>query len=286
LNTVPKIEQPVDLNFGNRMKLLGLDVTPSRVQPGGAVELSLYWQSLAEMDEDYSIGIHLLDANQRVIASRDSYPGHGLLPTRLWHAGQIIRDTYWLPVAADAAAPGVGRINVSLYTLRDNHNLPALDPSGMEVTPIVGRLKITSTRSANPKPQNETAYTFGNQIRLIGYDLSSGPGPGPGHQVVLYWKRVGSITTDYTLFLHVLDSAGNIATQIDHPPGNGENPTSLWDEGEVVVDSLTLPPVPQNNFRIEIGLYDPVTQERLQVSDGNGNPSGDHVILGSAQIGK
>lgn len=248
--------------------------------------LSLYWQSLAAMDEDYSIGIHLLDANQRVIGSRDSYPGHGLLPTRLWRPGQIIRDTYWLPVAADAAAPGIARINVALYTREGKRDLPALDPGGNQVTPIVGRLKITGTSSSTPKPQNESGYNFGNQVRLIGYDLPASGDPGPGQKLVLYWKRVGNIATDYTLFLHILDSADNIVAQIDQPPGNGENPTSLWDEGEIVTDSLTLPATPPNTYRIEIGLYDPATGERLPVSDAKGNPAGDHMILGSVHTGK
>jgi hypothetical protein len=124
------------------MKLLGYDVAPRAARPGESVELTLYWQSLAEMDDDYSIGIHLVDASQRVIGKRDSYPGHGMLPTRLWRVGQMIRDTYWLPIAADAPRGAKAQILVSLYERVRKRDLIARDPRGEIITPFIGEIEV------------------------------------------------------------------------------------------------------------------------------------------------
>jgi hypothetical protein len=280
-NDVPKTIQRVDIAYGGKMKLLGYDVTPRRALPGESVTLTLYWQSLATMDADYSIGIHLLDANQRVIGARDSYPGHGMLPTRLWYVGQIIRDTYWLPVAADTSGPGVARIQVSLYTLEDKRDLPALDPNGRAVTPIIGQIKIASPNPVTPRVQNPTDYAFGKQIALIGYDIQ----PGVSLRLALYWKRIVPITDDYTVFVHILDVNGKIVAQKDQSPENGSNPTFLWDDGEVVVDPYAFD-LPVGTYQIEVGLYRAETGERLSATHGKGNALGDHVMLTSFGVGR
>ena len=142
MSEVALIPNRVDISYDDRIKLLGYEISPRRVLPGDTTELVLYWQSFAPMDEDYSIGIRVLDANQRVIGARDSYPGHGMLPTRLWRAGQIIRDVYWLPIAPDAPAVSDAQILVSLYERISKRDLIARDPRGQIITPFIGQIKV------------------------------------------------------------------------------------------------------------------------------------------------
>jgi hypothetical protein len=280
LAAVPAISHRVDLNYENKMKLLGYDLAPDRAHPGEWATLTLYWQSLTTMDRDYSIGIHLVDSNQRVISARDSYPGHGLLPTRLWRAGQILRDAYWLPIAGDAPAPSVASIQISLYSLPDRRELSADDPNGRTVSPpVVGRLKITGGAPVTARPQNTTADVFGNQIELLGYDLAPRAETAPGFDLTLYWKRRTPLTDDYTVFVHIVDASGKIIAQQDQQPDNGNNPTSLWGD-EVIVDHYSLPvPETRSAYRIELGLYDARTGARLSVTDAQKNALGDHVTL-------
>ncbi len=277
-NDVQNLAHRVDVNFDNKVELLGYDLSSNRALPGESVTLTLYWQSLAEMNTDYSVGIHLLDAHQRVIGARDSYPGHGLLPTRLWQPGQLIRDTYWLPISPDASAPNVAQIQVTLYSLETRRNLPASDPQGRAVTPIFGALKIASAHPITPHPQQTTAEVFGGKVTLIGYDLNTKSPSASGIDLTLYWKRVAPMTEDYTAFVHVLDANGKIVAQRDQPPGNGDDPTSLWDDGEVVVDRYAFA-LPAGAYRIDVGLYRAPAGARLPVTDGKGNPAGDHVAL-------
>jgi hypothetical protein len=138
------IPNRVDISYDDQIKLLGYDVSTRRVAPGNAIELTLYWQSLAPMDEDYSIGIRVLDAQQRVIGARNSYPGHGMLPTRLWYAGQAIRDVYWLPIAPDAPSEPHAQILVALYKRVSKRDLVARDPRGEIITPFIGQIEIVA----------------------------------------------------------------------------------------------------------------------------------------------
>lgn len=286
LEETQNLAHRVDIVYGEKMRLLGYDVSPHRAQAGEAIDLTLYWQSLAAMDEDYSIGIHLLDASQRVLGARDSYPGHGLLPTRLWRAGQMIRDTYWVPIAADAPAPSLAQIQIALYTRADKRDLPARDSQGQTITPIIGRFKIASPRMVEPRAQNATQYMFGKQIALIGFNLAKVAESAQGLNLTLYWKRLAPMTTDYTVFVHLLDSNGKIVAQKDQQPANGDNPTSLWDEGEVVMDSYVLAAPTRGMYQIEVGLYRADTGERLPVFDAKGNAVGDHVDLGVVEVGQ
>jgi hypothetical protein len=280
---VQNLPHRVDINFDHQLELLGYDVSTNHVAPGGATTLTLYWQALTKMDQDYSIGIHVLDPNGNVIAARDSYPGHGMLPTRLWYSGQMISDTYWLPIDAGAPAPTVGRIEISLYVRETKLELTAFDPQGKSITPIVGALKVGTATPVSFKPQQTADYTFDGKIDLIGYDASlARPAAGaPRLDLALYWKRQAPVPGDYTVFVHVLDANGNIVAQRDQPPDNGGDPTSLWDDGEIVPDrySFDLPAGLAGAVRVETGLYIPSSGARLPVADGSGRAVGDHVTL-------
>jgi 4-amino-4-deoxy-L-arabinose transferase-like glycosyltransferase len=264
---LPSTLRRVEIDYASKMRLIGYEVTSRRALPGESITLSLYWQSLAPMDEDYSIGIHLVDANGRVIGARDSYPGKGMLPTRLWRAGQIIRDDFWLPINGDAV-PGAARLHVSMYQRETKHDLPARDPSGAAITPIIGQIKIAAANPVIPAITNPTYYNFDQQIALIGYDLKR----VPSLDLTLYWKRLAPIQTDYTVFVHVIDANGTIIAQRDQPPANGNNPTSLWDDGEIVSDlySLALPSNPAKPIRVIVGLYEAGTGARLPVTNQDG----------------
>lgn len=128
----PAIPSRVEIRFGDSLMLLGSSVRPHPVDPRGALQVDLYWRVLAPMDTDYSLNLSALDENYRVVGARNSYPGHGLLPTRLMAEGLVFQDTYWLP----ANAPR-GSVQVSVYERESQENLGAFDPAGNEITPIV-----------------------------------------------------------------------------------------------------------------------------------------------------
>jgi hypothetical protein len=89
----------------------------------------------------------------------------------------------------------------------------------------------------------------------------------------------------YTAFVHLLDPVGKVIGQVDHVPGDGAFPTTGWLPGEVIADEYRLTtPVPPGGseagpLRLEAGLYDAQTAQRLAIVNQQGEPVADHVIL-------
>jgi hypothetical protein len=94
-------------------------------------------------------------------------------------------------------------------------------------------------------------------------------------QLTLHWEAVGSTPQNYTVFVHVLDSDGQLIAQADSPPCDGRCPTYGWIAGEYLVDphAFTLSADgPVGSYQIAVGLYDLATGERLPASDGLTHP--------------
>jgi hypothetical protein len=112
--------------FGTNLKLQGYDLRlhAGNLQPSGA-DLRLYWQVLPSAGKgakrsDLFTFIHLVDAENKIIAQFDGPPLEGLCPTSQWSPGALIIDRHelrWpqnLPGAALYLADGY-RILVGLY---------------------------------------------------------------------------------------------------------------------------------------------------------------------------
>ena len=112
--------------------------------------------------------------------------------------------------------------------------------------------------------------------------------PGQSLDLTLFWSPRGRPTQDYTVFLHLLDSLGQLRGQADSPPDSGRYPTSVWDAGEFIADLHTLsiaPDLPAGEYTVAIGLYDPQTGHRLPIIDQNGKVTGDLVIISGLVVG-
>jgi len=87
-------------------------------------------------------------------------------------------------------------------------------------------------------------------------------------RLTLYWQTSAALHSDYTVFVHSLDFEGKLAGQADGPPLADHYPTSAWRPGEIVQDSRLVPP----GQRYLVGLYDPVSGERLPAFAADGTP--------------
>ena len=272
-----KIPGRVEITFGDRIKLLAYSVTPHPAQPHDALQLDLYWQALAPMEQDYSINIAALDSETNVIGSRDSYHGHGMLPTRLMSQGQIFHDTYWVPVQTRPLSPTLGYIQVSLYSREGGNTLTATDSAGNEITPILGRFKLLPSHPVSVTPPHVSHFQFGDSIALEGYDIqSSNP-----LQVNLYWRARASVPLNYTVSLQLLDADGQVIGTGDAQPAKGMNPTSSWVPNEQVFDSHEFVGLADSGRgkALRVGLYRNETGERLEIRDGENKDLGSYIVL-------
>ena len=63
-----------------------------------------------------------------------------------------------------------------------------------------------------------------------------------------------------------MDEGNHIVGQRDAEPGSGARPTDGWPPGEAVIDNYGVPihpATPPGEYRVEIGMYDPETGQRL-----------------------
>jgi len=109
--------------------------------------LTLYWQSLKEMDEDYTTFTHLLDKGNLIWGQMDRQPLGG--PTSAWFVGMIGADRYDIAVAPDAP-PGEYQIEVGMYLLETMERLTAVDEGGQRLPDDRVLLEPKITIDGNP----------------------------------------------------------------------------------------------------------------------------------------
>jgi hypothetical protein len=101
----------VDQRFGDTLVLRGYSVR--RENAPSRLGVRLYWQARAPGSKDYTVFVHLLDANGRLIAQHDSLPNGGNSPMRVWQPGQVVADDHHVDIGATPSAPLT--IAVGLY---------------------------------------------------------------------------------------------------------------------------------------------------------------------------
>jgi hypothetical protein len=121
------ISHPTDFQTDGIIRLAGFDLPQDTFQPGQTLPLTLYWQGLAPMVEDYQIFVHLVDESGQPVAGFDKSPVDGWWPTSLWEPGQIFDDSYPLVIPEDLP-PGQYQLRTGLYRLSDLHRLPLSGP--------------------------------------------------------------------------------------------------------------------------------------------------------------
>lgn len=124
--------QPLEVNLGREIRLLGYDLPRSEVSPGEAFPLTLYWRGEGVIDEDYTVFIHLVGADGQIWGQEDSQPLHGFYPTSHWDWGDTVVDEHSVLVKPDAP-PGEYRLLVGMYLLSTMERLPVLDDDGRVV---------------------------------------------------------------------------------------------------------------------------------------------------------
>jgi hypothetical protein len=150
------------------------------------------------------------------------------------------------------------------------------------------RLAIYAVPLALPtEVQNPLDAKLGDEIALLGYSLlTSEVEAGDILPITLFWQALAQPKERYKVFVHVLDEAGHIVGQWDSEPGGGLNLTTLWQPGETVADNygvLIRPGTPPGLHRIEVGMYSPISGQRLTVGQG-GQAWSDHLVLDSIEV--
>ncbi|MCD6303081.1 MAG: hypothetical protein J7M15_06120, partial [Anaerolineae bacterium] len=148
-------------------------------------------------------------------------------------------------------------------------------------------------------PVEPIGAVLGDLAELVGYTLHHGRGtvPASGEVTVaagdilvldLYWRARGTGELSYKVFAQLLGEAFNSRTQgpvwgqHDSAPAGDAAPTDAWRAGDLVLDRHILvvdAEAPAGLYRLQVGMYDPITGARLPAQSASGEAWGDRVLL-------
>lgn len=272
--------------FGDSVFLLGYDLDDSRVQRGGEIRLTLYWQCLKLMEESYRIYLRLLNPVYRVWGEQSAPPlsPWGDLPTNQWEVGVMYRDERSIEFLP-GTPPGVYRLGLSLYDPQRQRGLKSAEGNEMN-------LGVVEVPKGRPLPETldiryELKADFGGVARLLGYSMAGDLQPGGEIHLTLFWQALAPTDQDYTVFIHLVGKEEHVWGQGDSPPADGFYLTTEWEEGEIVRDQHSIaisPEAPAGEYQLDIGMYLVSTGERLPVVDEEGQAQGDKVSVGGVKI--
>lgn len=309
---------PVEVDFGDRLHLRGFDL---ETDEEGRAMLATYWQTQPSTPAD-DLRIYPFyydEATGEIIEDTEQRPLVGSLwyPTSRWRPDETIRLTTlpWDVGPEAAVAVGVIAGRDWWHDLR----LPTDVLSGTAVVrPVFDgtALQLAWLREGHPSveerlftlpatPEGPARARFGDVATLLGYDLhclACDP-PNPGNPttltisraadgdaslaLTLFWQARTRTDRSYTVFTHLIGPDGQLASQQDNPPRDGTRPTDTWLAGELLVDPyrLAIPAgLAAGIYRIEVGMYDAVSGERLPAFDAGANRLPDDRLLLPASI--
>jgi hypothetical protein len=139
-------------------------------------------------------------------------------------------------------------------------------------------------------PEHRVDAVYGSSIQLVGYDIPGGTTRRPGDvlPLSLVWKALGPVPQDYTVGLFLMSPDGRLLAQRDSYPMNSFDPTGSWRPGSLHRDNqgVQLPlDIPPGAYALWAVLYWwQAPADRLPVTDANGEPVGDHVVLATVLI--
>ena len=281
------VAQPLDVNFGDQVRLTRYALSTDRPDAGEQVTLRLFWQAIRP-ERNYTVFVHIVGPDGQGLTQVDGEPLLGLYDmTTLWPRDRAVVDERRL-IIPTSTPPGRYRLEVGLYDANDVDAgpLPVLD--GAEN--VLGYSTILDYFLVDVPPLPEPSQliaggNLGGVVRLVGYDpaLPLQVAAGSRLRLTLTWECLATMEADYTVFIHLVGPGGQPLAQVDSQPQSGTYPTSFWNPGEFVADPYSLeitPGVPAGEYQLIVGMYLLSTEERLTVLDRQGQVVGDHVPLG------
>jgi hypothetical protein len=132
-----------DIRFDEDLLLAGHShvLESANLQGHKTLTVQLWWQSLAPVETDYTVFVHVVDEGGSIVAQADGVPVDGRYPTSAWKPGEQIIDTRLIQLPADLPG-GELRLIVGFYNPQDGRRVRLTDEDADYV--LLGQI------SANP----------------------------------------------------------------------------------------------------------------------------------------
>jgi hypothetical protein len=115
LTEAPHPQYPIDAQFGEVARLVGYDLSGD-IDYEESIHLTLYWEALGTTNTDYTVFVHLIDAEGALVGQGDYPPVAGMRPTSGWEIGEYLVDVHEVRLEESVTpTPGDARLMVGLY---------------------------------------------------------------------------------------------------------------------------------------------------------------------------
>ena len=111
------IATPVDINYGNKIKLLGIT---AEKQPQNKLRISYYWQPMDELGSFNTVFVHFTDKDDKGLFGND----HAFCQDRPFRElkGKFVEEPFVLDIPPSAAGKEV-TIKIGMYSVESNSRL-------------------------------------------------------------------------------------------------------------------------------------------------------------------
>jgi 4-amino-4-deoxy-L-arabinose transferase-like glycosyltransferase len=141
-----RFPNPMRINLNNDVALVGYELDPRAVRPGDTIELTLYWEPLRPVAENYSAFVQALAPPANLVGKAGGWAGGEQAPTSTWRPGEVVTDRYTLSIAADAQ-PGIYDVVVGMTGPPGNLPVVADDGHWLDDRIWLSRIRIAGPDS-------------------------------------------------------------------------------------------------------------------------------------------
>lgn len=252
----------------------------------GNQNFSFEWLPKTKIYHDYWTFVQIQTQDFERITGIDAPILRWIYPGTQWEIGDPVTDTFMLNVP-EGLATGAYRLVVGMYP----EGWPTIPATSYisETTnnaATVGWLKVPQAEAVTiPASARTIEATFDETFALTHTEFAQlENGQILAH---LYWhSEINRTPIDATVFVHFTDAEGNIIVQNDSRPWDGQYPTFIWDQGEIVRTAHVLQ-LPENqsveNLFLRLGMYTFPGPQNLSVTFEDTRQPNDLLELGALQ---
>ena len=285
-------------DWAGAIRLTQTELPRTPLQPGDTFLANFYLHTIGTLDTNLNAIVRLVDAAGNEVMRHEAWPFGSATST--WQPGQKTVDGHEFTLPVDAAA-GYLRVELGFY---DGDAQALVTPTVAGTSTSRGEfvpVGYVGVGLAGKQPALlETPPVLGEQIKLVGSRLQGqdlgDDGNAPQIEVdaastpilplLLAWQPLRPSDVEYVTLVHLIAPDGTLAKQYDRAPLQGVAPTTLWHEGDILLDAydLEIPAdLPSGDYRLLVGLYDLPTLTRLPVQV-DGMPAGDTVHVATLTL--
>lgn len=138
-NATTRVTPTLPVTFNASVRLEGYEITANSLKVGDSLVLLLYWRATQKVAKDYTVFVHLVDSDGKLIDGYDSPPRGGQAPTSSWVPGALIVDSIVVPMTVDIPSGTNYHLEIGLYDLNTLERLLLVDDRG---APFADKVEI------------------------------------------------------------------------------------------------------------------------------------------------